>query len=65
VVDFVPRTNFPDFRNRAIIITKSSTRMLIPREGGKVRVYVQVDDILKRNPGSSVKDIDYPSIMEV
>jgi phenol 2-monooxygenase len=43
VVDFVPETNFPDFRNRAILMTPGGTCLLIPREANKIRIYVQLD----------------------
>jgi hypothetical protein len=62
VIDFVPRTNFPDIRNRSIIISNQGTRMLIPREGNKVRVYIQVNDLLTR---ATVDDITRDSIMMV
>lgn len=59
VVDFIPKTDFPDFRNRAIIITQNGTRMLIPRESNKIRVYVQLDGLGSTNTATC------ESIMEV
>ena len=44
VVDTVPETNFPDIRNRCVIHSESGSCMVIPREGDKVRLYVQLSD---------------------
>ncbi|CAK5283211.1 unnamed protein product [Mycena citricolor] len=43
VVDMVPRTNFPDIRNRCAIHSKNGSCMIIPREGDKVRLYIQLE----------------------
>ena len=44
VIDTVPETNFPDIRNRCVIHSESGSCMVIPREGDKVRLYVQLSD---------------------
>ena len=44
VIDTVPETNFPDIRNRCAIHSESGSCMVIPREGDKVRLYVQLSD---------------------
>ena len=42
VIDTIPETNFPDIRNRCVIHSKSGSCMVIPREGDKVRFYIQL-----------------------
>ncbi|KAJ8473160.1 hypothetical protein ONZ45_g16403 [Pleurotus djamor] len=42
VVDIVPDTDFPDIRNRCAIHSHNGSCMIIPREGDKVRLYVQL-----------------------
>ncbi|KAL4251566.1 PheA/TfdB FAD monooxygenase family protein [Abortiporus biennis] len=42
VVDMIPKTNFPDIRNRCAIHSNNGSCMIIPREGDKVRLYVQL-----------------------
>ncbi|TFL02292.1 FAD binding domain-containing protein [Pterulicium gracile] len=44
VVDFTPDTDFPDIRNRCVIHSDSGSCMVIPREGDKVRLYIQLAD---------------------
>ncbi|KAF9466163.1 FAD binding domain-containing protein [Collybia nuda] len=44
VVDMVPETNFPDIRNRTAIHSNNGSCMIIPREGDKVRLYIQLGD---------------------
>ncbi|KAG2042757.1 FAD binding domain-containing protein [Suillus americanus] len=44
VIDFVPDTDFPDIRNRAAIHSLNGSCMIIPREGDKVRFYLQMSD---------------------
>ena len=44
VIDTVPETNFPDIRNRCAIHSESGSCMVIPREGDKVRLYIQLSD---------------------
>lgn len=44
VIDAVPETNFPDIRNRCVIHSESGSCMVIPREGSKVRFYIQLSD---------------------
>ncbi|EJU03739.1 hypothetical protein DACRYDRAFT_21209 [Dacryopinax primogenitus] len=47
VVDSVPVTDFPDIRNRTAIHSDNGSCMIIPREGDKVRLYVQITDGLQ------------------
>ncbi|GJE87714.1 phenol 2-monooxygenase [Phanerochaete sordida] len=42
VVDVVPDTDFPDIRNRCAIHSHNGSCMVVPREGDKVRLYVQL-----------------------
>ena len=42
VVDWTPDTDFPDTRRRCVIDSHNGTCMLIPREGDKVRLYIQL-----------------------
>lgn len=44
VVDLVPETNFPDIRNRVAIHSDNGSCMIIPREGDKARLYIQLSD---------------------
>lgn len=44
VIDFIPDTNFPDIRNRTAIHSSNGSCMIIPREGDKVRFYLQMSD---------------------
>lgn len=44
VIDFIPDTNFPDIRNRSAIHSENGSCMIIPREGDKVRFYLQMAD---------------------
>ncbi|KAG1774156.1 FAD binding domain-containing protein [Suillus placidus] len=44
VIDFIPDTDFPDIRNRAAIHSSNGSCMIIPREGDKVRFYLQMSD---------------------
>ncbi|KAF8806894.1 hypothetical protein BYT27DRAFT_7233651 [Phlegmacium glaucopus] len=43
VIDLTPDTNFPDTRSKCVIHSNNGTCMLIPREGDKVRLYIQLD----------------------
>ncbi|KAF8972769.1 FAD binding domain-containing protein [Flammula alnicola] len=43
VVDLTPDTDFPDIRNRTAIHSHNGSCMIIPREGDKVRLYIQLD----------------------
>ncbi|KZT52379.1 hypothetical protein CALCODRAFT_502386 [Calocera cornea HHB12733] len=47
VVDCVPVTDFPDIRNRTAIHSDFGSCMIIPREGDKVRLYVQIAEELQ------------------
>ncbi|TFK71665.1 hypothetical protein BDN72DRAFT_427817 [Pluteus cervinus] len=44
VVDIVPDTDFPDIRNRCVVHSNNGSCMIIPREGDKARIYVQLND---------------------
>lgn len=44
VIDLVPDTDFPDIRNRTAIHSNNGSCMVIPREGDKVRLYIQLDE---------------------
>jgi len=44
VVDVIVDTDFPDVRNRSAIHSTSGSCMIIPREGDKVRFYIQLSD---------------------
>lgn len=44
VVDIIPETNFPDIRNKTAIHSHNGSCMIIPREGDKVRLYIQITD---------------------
>jgi phenol 2-monooxygenase len=44
VVDLVPETNFPDVRNKSVIHSENGSCMIIPREGDKVRLYIQLSE---------------------
>lgn len=44
VIDTIPETNFPDIRNRCAIHSENGSCMVIPREGDKVRLYIQLSD---------------------
>src|SRR5271168_4159583 len=43
VIDFTPDTDFPDIRSRCAIHSNNGSCMVIPREGDKVRLYIQLD----------------------
>ncbi|KAF8527308.1 FAD binding domain-containing protein [Gautieria morchelliformis] len=44
VVDTIPETNFPDIRNKTVIHSNNGSCMVIPREGDKVRLYLQLTE---------------------
>ena len=44
VVDVIPETDFPDIRNKCAIHSNNGSCMIIPREGDKVRLYIQIAD---------------------
>jgi phenol 2-monooxygenase (NADPH) len=44
VIDIVPDTNLPDVRNKTIIHSTNGACMIIPREGDKIRLYIQLGD---------------------
>ncbi|KAI6011133.1 FAD binding domain-containing protein [Pisolithus marmoratus] len=68
VVDMVPDTNFPDIRTRTAIHSVNGSLMTIPREGEKVRLYVQLseDDVVDPATGRVSKSRSSPEkILEV
>ncbi|KAI0794575.1 FAD binding domain-containing protein [Fomes fomentarius] len=44
VVDMIPNTDFPDIRCKCAIHSNNGSCMIIPREGDKVRLYIQLSD---------------------
>ncbi|KIP05547.1 hypothetical protein PHLGIDRAFT_91984 [Phlebiopsis gigantea 11061_1 CR5-6] len=50
VVDMIPDTDFPDIRNRTAIHSNNGSCMIVPREGDKVRLYLQLTDSDVINP---------------
>ena len=44
VVDMIPDTNFPDIRNKCAVHSNNGSCMVIPREGDRVRLYIQLSD---------------------
>ena len=42
VVDMTPDTNFPHIRAKSAIHSNNGSCMIIPREGDKIRLYVQL-----------------------
>ena len=57
VIDFTPDTDFPDIRNKCVIHSNNGTCMIIPREGDKVRLYIQLDS-KNGTDTSTVKRVD-------
>ncbi|KAJ3759350.1 FAD binding domain-containing protein [Lentinula raphanica] len=51
VVDLVPDTDLPDVRNKCAIHSNNGSCMIIPREGDKIRLYIQLDgkDVIDAN----------------
>ena len=43
VVDSTPDTDFPDIRSKCVIHSNNGSCITIPREGDKVRLYIQLD----------------------
>lgn len=58
VVDIVADTDFPDIRNRSAIHSTSGSCMIIPREGDKVRFYIQLSDSDVMDPVTGRVDKD-------
>ena len=56
VIDIVPETNFPDIRNHCIIRSEYSSCMVIPREGDKVRLCIQLSDRQAIDPATGRVD---------
>ncbi|KAI9458436.1 FAD binding domain-containing protein [Lactarius psammicola] len=59
VVDIVPSeaTDFPDTRNKSAIHSTNGSCMVIPREGDKIRLYIQLSDTDAVNPRTGRVDI--------
>jgi len=51
----IPDTDFPDIRNKTVIHSADGSCMIIPREGDKVRLYVQ---LLDQDVGPSTGRVD-------
>ena len=58
VIDFTPDTDFPDIRNKCVVHSNSGARMIIPREGDKVRLYIQLDSKNGADTSSTTKRVD-------
>ena len=43
-MDTIPETNFPDIRNKCAIHSNNGSCLVIPREGERVRLYVQLNE---------------------
>ena len=52
VVDSTPDTDFPDIRSKCVIHSNNGSCMTIPREGDKVRLYVQLDSKNTADPST-------------
>ncbi|KAH9166686.1 FAD binding domain-containing protein [Lactarius sanguifluus] len=59
VVDIVPSevTDFPDIRNKSAIHSTNGSCMVIPREGDKIRLYIQLSDTDAVNPQTGRVDL--------
>ncbi|KAI9440812.1 FAD binding domain-containing protein [Lactarius indigo] len=59
VVDIVPSevTDFPDTRNKSAIHSTNGSCMVIPREGDKIRLYIQLSDTDAVNPQTGRVDL--------
>ncbi|THH26983.1 hypothetical protein EUX98_g7209 [Antrodiella citrinella] len=44
VVDIIPSSDFPDIRNKTAIHSPNGSCMIIPREGDKIRLYIQLSE---------------------
>lgn len=66
VMDTIPDTDFPDIRNRCAIHSDNGSIMVIPREGDKVRLYVQLSD-KETGPATKADKLKwgYKQLMEV
>ncbi|KAI0042735.1 hypothetical protein FA95DRAFT_1499663 [Auriscalpium vulgare] len=59
VVDIIPSesTNFPDIRNKTAIHSNNGSCMIIPREGDKIRLYIQLTDTDAVDPATGRVDL--------
>ncbi|ETW78714.1 hypothetical protein HETIRDRAFT_459911 [Heterobasidion irregulare TC 32-1] len=60
VIDMVPspETNFPDYRNRCAIHSENGSCMIIPREGDKIRLYLQLTNADVVDPATGRVDMN-------
>ncbi|KAF8586467.1 hypothetical protein K439DRAFT_1340899 [Ramaria rubella] len=66
VVDTIPETDFPDIRNRCVIHSNNGSCMVIPREGDKVRLYLQLTEAdLVANGRVDKTKMDVPKLLAV
>ncbi|KAF8470314.1 FAD binding domain-containing protein [Russula ochroleuca] len=59
VIDIIPseKTDFPDTRNKSAIHSVNGSCMIIPREGDKIRVYIQLSDTDAVDPATGRIDL--------
>lgn len=59
VVDIIPseKTDFPDTRNKSAIHSANGSCMIIPREGDKIRIYIQLSDTDAVDPATGRIDL--------
>lgn len=67
VLDLIPDTDFPDIRNRCAVHSHNGSCMIIPREGDKVRLYIQLadQDVLDSKGRVDKSKVGPEKIMEV
>ncbi|THH17443.1 hypothetical protein EW146_g3360 [Bondarzewia mesenterica] len=60
VIDMVPspETDFPDVRNRCAIHSENGSCMIIPREGDKIRLYIQLTNADVVDPATGRVDMN-------
>ncbi|TFY73653.1 hypothetical protein EWM64_g10358, partial [Hericium alpestre] len=60
VLDMIPsaETNFPDVRNRTAVHSNNGSCMIIPREGDKIRLYLQLTNSDIRDPATGRVDMN-------
>ncbi|KAF2157678.1 phenol hydroxylase [Myriangium duriaei CBS 260.36] len=64
VLDIIPVTNFPDIRNRTSVHSESSgSLMVIPREAGLVRLYVQLQEVKPDASGRADRSQITPAVI--
>jgi phenol 2-monooxygenase len=67
VIDVIADTDFPDIRNGCVIHSMNGSCLVVPREGEKVRFYIQLgDDVLDPTTGRVDKNMMSPQkLLEV